>query len=322
MFYRFTYFFLLLITGIVGLARYQKQDAAITNKKPAGIWATEWSSDGNYIALGGDDSTVWIYQSGEYNLYKNFRLGSMVRGISWHPSKNLLAVATINGVQLIEPATGKITLLPHLKTGGRGIGWNHSGGLLALADNNGEIQLMDDKGSLLRTIPKHNSNSFLTLDWHPQKDILVTGSDEIMMFDTAGKQLALIFHRDEPTGVLSVKWHPSGKFFASGDYGHEKKGVPTLLQFWNADGSPIKTINGHHAEIRNLRWSSDGKMLATASDSLRVWAKDGLLLHAGYSDENIRSLAWSRDCKNILTGCFENGAVQVWDAQAILLKNL
>jgi WD40 repeat protein len=318
----FSYCFLLLITGIVGMARYQKQDATIINNKPAGIWATEWSSGGNYIALGGDDSTVWIYQSGEYRLIQNFRLGSMVRGISWHPGKNLLAVATINGVQLLEPETGKITGISHLKTGGRGIGWNHSGELLALADNNGEIQLMDRDGNLLRTILKHNSNSFLTLDWHPKKNILVTGSDEIMMFDTAGKQLALIFHRDEPTAVLSVKWHPSGKFFASGDYGHEKEGVPTLLQFWKPDGSPIKTISGHHAEIRNLRWSSDGKMLATASDSLRVLSKEGLLLHAGYSDSNIWSLAWSRDCKNILTGCFENGAIQVWDAQAILLKKL
>ena len=139
---------------------------------------------------------------------------------------------------------------------------------------------------------------------------------------TTGKQLALIFHRNESTAVLSVKWHPSGEFFASGDYGHEKEGIPTLLQFWKKDGSPLKTISGHHAGIRNLRWSSDGKKLATASDSLRIWSEDGMLLNAGHSDANIWGLAWSRDCKNILTGCFKTGTIQVWDANAILVKNL
>ncbi len=322
MYNRFTFFCLFLITGIISLAGFQQRDNHFINNTPAGIWATELSADGNYIAIGGDDSTVWIYQWGEYKLLQNFRLGSMVRGLSWHPAKNLLAIATLDGVAILEPGTGKITDISHLKTGGWGIGWNHNGELLALADHHGEIQLMDDKGRLIKTIQKHNNNSFLTLDWHPQKNILVTGSDEIMMFDTTGKQLALIFHRDEPTGILSVKWHPSGEFFASGDYGHEKEGKPTLLQFWNADGSPKKTISGHHAEIRNLRWSSDGKMLATASDSLRVWSKDGVLLHAGYSDSNIWSLAWSRDCKNILTGCFKDGSIQLWDAQAILLRKL
>ena len=312
----------LLLFISIGFGGIQKWETGYTSKKPAGIWATEWSADNRYIALGGDDSTVWIYQPGEYNLYKNFRLGSMVRGLSWHPKKSLLAVATMDGVQFIEPLTGRIKNLSHLKTGGRGIGWNHSGELLALADHHGEIQLMDMEGNLLRTILKHNKNSFLTLDWHPKKDILVTGSDEIMMFDTTGKQLALIFHRNESTAVLSVKWHPSGEFFASGDYGHEKEGVPTLLQFWKKDGSPLKTINGHHAGIRNLRWSSDGKKLATASDSLRIWSEDGMLLNAGHSDANIWGLAWSRYCKNILTGCFKTGAIQVWDANAILVKNL
>lgn len=306
----------------MGLVGFQANNSAISKLKPSGIWATEWSSDGKFIALGGDDSTVWIFDAGKYNLFKKFRLGSMVRGISWHPQTNELAIATMDGVAFIEPVAGKIKSLSHLKTGGRGIGWNHNGKLLALADNNGEIQLMDRRGHLIHTIYKHNNNSYLSLDWHPKKDILVTGSDEIIIFDTTGKQLAMIFHREQPTAVLSVKWHPSGDFFASGDYGHEKEGISTLLQFWEADGSLLKMIKGHHAEIRNLRWSRDGKMLATASDSLRIWSKDGVLLNAGQSDAIIWGVAWSKDCKNILTGCFENGAVQVWDAQAVMLKQL
>ena len=74
--------------------------------------------------------------------------------------------------------------------------------------------------------------------------------------------------REQYTGILTVKWHPSGKFFASGDYGHEKEGKPTLLQYWKEDGTKHKEMNGHHEEIRNLRWSADGKYVATAADAI------------------------------------------------------
>lgn len=319
---RFTYCFTFLIFNSIYLYGFQKEGVFHNNSKPKGIWAIEWSADGSLIALGGDDSTVWIYNSSDYKLLKGFRLSSMVRGLSWHPKKNLLAIATLNSVDILDPISGKAKAFTHLRTGGRAIGWNHNGKYLALADNNGEIQLMNADGTIVRTIAKHNKNSFLTLDWHPNKDIMITGSDEIIMFDINGKQLALIYHRDEPTGVLSVKWHPSGKYFASGDYGHKDEGKPTLLQFWKEDGTAMKTINGHQAEIRNLRWSRDGKKIATASDSLRVWSQDGQLLHSGSSKTNIWSLAWSKDCKTIITGCFENGFVQLWDENARLLKDI
>src|SRR5690606_23955210 len=112
------------------------------------------------------------------------------------------------------------------------------------------------------------------------------------------------------------------KYFASSDYGHADEGKPALLQFWKANGTSMKTINVHHAEIRNLRWSSDGKMIATASDSLRIWSQEGKLLHAGFSKNNIWSLAWSKDCKTIITGCFDNGLVQLWDDNARNLKDI
>src|SRR5688572_7202693 len=110
---------------------------------------------------------------------------------------------------------------------------------------------------------------------------MVTSSDEIILFDTAGNQLKLINHRKEQTGILTVRWHPSGEFFASGDYGHENEGKPTLLQFWKADGTLIKTIKGHHSELRNIRWNNEGTLLATASDVLRIYNNHGALVSTG-----------------------------------------
>ncbi|HYE55222.1 MAG TPA: hypothetical protein VD996_10275 [Chitinophagaceae bacterium] len=294
------------------------------NKAPApsGVWAAEWSLNGRYIALGGDDSTIWLYNGHDYQLIRSFKSNSMARGLSWHPAEHLLAIATMKGVQLLDVSTQTLTNIPNLQTGGRGIGWNYNGQLLALADAAGQVQIMNRQGNILRTIKKHDNNSYLALDWHPTKNILVTGGDEIMLFDTTGKQLKMIKHRKEPTGILSVKWHPSGTFFASGDYGHEKEGMPTLLQFWKEDGTPIRTIKGHREEIRNLRWSKDGSRIATAADALRIWDKNGKLLFTGSSGIDLWGIAWSPDGNFIVTASFGNGQVILWNGQAKKIREL
>ena len=84
----------------------------------------------------------------------------------------------------------------------------------------------------------------------------------------------------------------------------------------------MKTITGHHAEIRNLRWNKDGSQLATASDALRIWSKGGELLYTGDSKENLWGIAWSPDSKNIVTGSFENGKVKLWSSEGRLLKEI
>ena len=292
------------------------------SRKPRGIWVTEWSADGEYFALGGDDSTLWVYKAMDYSLLKTYKLSSLIRGLSWHPKENILAVATGSGIQMLDMNRDQLSTVSSISVGGRGIDWNASGELLALADGHGLVQILDKKGRLLRSISKHNNNSYLSLDWHPTQNILVTSSDEIILFDTSGKQLQFIKHRKESTGILSVKWHPSGEFFASGDYGHDREGVPTLLQFWKEDGTLIKTIEGHHAEIRNLRWSKDGSMLATAADALRIWNKDGELLYTAQSKEKLWGIAWSNDGKKIVTGSFGDGSVKVWNNRGELIKEL
>ena len=291
-------------------------------KSPQAIWAAEWSNDGKYIAVGGDDSTIWVYKSTDHLFYRKYKANSMVKGLSWHPKENLLAIANMKGVQLLDMKTETITTAPDISTGGRAIAWNFSGELLGFADGIGMVRILDRNGKIIRSIPKHDRKSYLSIHWHPSENIIVTGGDEIILFDTSGRQLNMFKVRDQYTGILSVRWHPSGKFFASGDYGHENEGKPTLLQFWKMDGTLIKEMKGHHQEIRNLRWSNNGRFLATAADALRIWSSNGELLHTGSSEVNIWGVAWSSDDKFIVTGNYSNGRVKLWSNQARLIKEI
>jgi WD40 repeat protein len=283
-----------------------------SGSKPDGVWTADWKPDGSILTLSGDDSTLWIYDGKNLRLSKTVSVGVMVQGLAWHPKKPMLAIATRNGVKFWNPDTGILTEATGFSSGGRGIGWNYDGSLLALADGNGVVQIADADGKVIRSIPKEDRNSYLTMHWHPFKNLILTGGDDLRIWDTAGHALNIFRHRKEFTGILSVRWHPSGNFFAVGDYGHEKEGMPTVLQFWKADGTLIKSMAGHHAEIRNLRWNPDGSQLATAADGLRVWDKEGKLLRTMPTKHHLWALAWSQDSKRIASMPFEGGDLLVW----------
>ena len=62
--------------------------------------------------------------------------------------------------------------------------------------------------------------------------------------------------------------------------------------------------------------------MATASDALRIWNKNGDLMYSGESAEILWGIAWSPDEKHIVTGSFENGKVKLWTNKAKLVKEL
>ena len=169
-----------------------------------------------------------------------------------------------------------------------------------------------------------DTKDFLGMDWHPSKNIFTTVGDEIRIFDTSGTQLNVFKHRQQRAGLLTVKWHPSGNFFVTGDYGHPKEGVPVLLQFWQTDGKLIKEWAGSETEYRNIRWNKQGTYLATGSDALRIWTKDGHLLYTAKQENNggLWGVDWDSDSKRIVTVSFGNGNIRLWDDKAKLLKTI
>lgn len=309
-------------TVLIGMT-FLCADFASGQSSPRYIWTVETSADGKWLAVGGDDSTVWIYATDNYWLHRSYKMNSAVRCVNWHPQESKLAIATLEDVSILTVATNSMEKIPGLPTGGRGIAWNRNGELLALADGDGVIRIMNREGKLLRSISKYNNNSYFSLDWHPTKELIVTGSDEIMLFDTTGKQLQMIRHRNVATGVLTVKWHPSGAFFAAGDYGHDKEGIPTLLQFWNEEGRLLKEMRGiSRSEFRSIRWNHSGTQLATASDVLRVWSKEGKVLSVANSPGSLWGVAWSKDDQRIITGSFDNGSIKIWSSSAALIRQI
>ena len=322
----------LLSYQIIGVLLIITQSSCGQNIKSTagkGLWTVDISHDDKYIALGGDDSLLRIF-AGDLKLFKAVKLNEMIRAVNWHPKENVLAISTRNNSWIMDPETGKEIQLEGDHKGSRTIAWNHNGEMLAAAAGSGVLWVWNKNGKLLRRIQKADENGtpdkrdFLGLDWHPSKNILTTVGDEIRIFDTSGKQLNVFKHRSQLAGLLTVKWHPSGEFFVTGDYGHPNEGIPTLLQFWQPDGKLIKEWNESKMEFRNIRWNKQGTHLATASDALRVWTKEGQLLYTGKQVGNsvLWGVDWASNSKKIVTVSFDSGNIQLWDDKAKLLKTI
>jgi WD40 repeat protein len=88
-----------------------------------------------------------------------------------------------------------------------------------------------------------------------------------------------------------------------------------LLQFWNRKGNLIKSVDISKGEYRNITWNPKGDRLATASDALRIWDKNGKLLHEGSSKDYLWGISWNRNGSRIVTSSIEQRVI-IWDSQA------
>jgi WD40 repeat protein len=305
---------ILIVTGACG----QQEDISKI------LWTANWSHDDKYIAVGGVDKKIRIFSGKSFELLKVLENNTEIQRMSWHPYLNLLAVAAIgDGSKLIDIEKDSIIYMKSANANGtRAMAWNHQGELLANADYEGEITIWNQGGELILRIKKENTISNVAIDWHPTKDEFVTLSDEfVRIYNSEGRLLNKFKHRKENVLMLCVKWHKSGEFFVIGDYGDKGNGYKPLLQYWKSNGTLLKQINISKSEYRNVSWTKRGDKLATASDVLRVWTKNGDLIAEGFSADDLWGVDWSSDGKFIVTSSFD-GHIKIWDGNAKLIHEI
>lgn len=285
------------------------------------LWTADWNPNGKYYAIGGDDRVLRIFDAQDNKLSITYTLTGAIQCLDWNKDGKLLAVAIDDQpVQIYNVETKIAFTLKEIK-GSRALDWNNDGTLLAVADYDGVLHVFDKKGKQLKSIKKENTKTDLSIHWHPKKNIILTGGDRIRLFDLSGKMLLNVRHRTEETLLLTVRWHPSGDFFATGDYGHQEEKIESLLQYWTEDGVLIKSLSGSKGEYRNIRWNKEGTLLATASDGLRLWSKEGQVVYRGETRDLLWGINWDSQNKSIITSS-EKGGATLWNAQAKAIKKL
>lgn len=309
---------ILLVNTILALASCEKSFTQDDYSKI--LWTADWSPDGNLIAVGGNAGALKILSGTDYSTIKHYPVPPTITKLKWHPNKELLAFSTQGSSQktgILNLKTEEIITFDNIEHA-RGLGWNHNGNYLAVGEGEGGLFIFTKEGDFVKKI-EVDPKSITGLHWHPSENRILTVGSQIGIYDMQSDSVRLIKPRPQEVLMLCVEWHPSGDFFVTGDYGDYDHGYPALLQFWDANGQKLKEIVESKAEYRNLRWSSDGLQLATASDGIRLWSKEGELLQKASTKHLLWGIDWHPNVQHLITTSIK-GEIQIWDKDLKLIS--
>ena len=280
------------------------------------LWTVSRAERSDAITFGGQQDTLWI-SSPEGGIARHFPVPGIVTRVKWHPEGALLAVAVQGGQT--KPAILHVTSGTRIELdsingfGARTVDWSPNGELLAVGDYDGKLTVHTREGRWLSTYST-GQKGIIDVDWHPNGRRLVAVGENIAIIDVESGSYSTVQARPEAVLLLCVEWHPSGDHFVTGDYGDTELGHAPALQFWDSHGRHRLSITEPGGAYRDLRWSPDGKLLATASDKLRLYDGAGELIAEVASGDPLWGVDWRSDGTTIVT-TDEGGAVAIWDLE-------
>ncbi len=288
------------------------------------VTAISWSPNGKYIASGGNDSTirVWNTKTGSDLLISHGHSGG-VPAISWSPDSTRIASATAgpsvsggpptsdNAVRVWNATTGKSIYIYHGHSSGiTDVAWSSRGERIASSSTDYTAQVWDATTGKHPLIYRTHGWYIWTVAWSPDSKRLVSGGPDgtIQIWDAVTGHTFHAF-RGHANGVEAISWSPNGKYIASAsdDY---------TVRLWNAaTGKLVYIYRGHTSYVRVVAWSSDGHSIASGSSDKTVQVWDSVTgrtnyIYHGHSG-GVTTVVWSPDGHSIASGS-EDGTVQLW----------
>jgi WD40 repeat protein len=151
------------------------------------------------------------------------------------------------------------------------------------------------------------------------------GDKDVKVWDSESGQLLHTLHGYDHSGILTfdiMPWalSPDGRRFAWGQYFRNMDMPSDVKMLESADGDRVHSWRGHQQALRSLRFSPDGRYLATASGDRLVilWdpttGKEVLTLR-GHA-RSVWCLAFSPDGRRLASGGVD-GTIRIWDVSPL-----
>ena len=301
------------------------------------VEAISVSNDGEMFATASNDGTIKIWQED----------GTLIKTLAKNSTQVNPIVINIDGSQkeIVNPIYAKqdntqrnsvylvadevvqqrspvrkLTDYPHQQPV-NSFSVSPDGKLLATATRDG-IHIWSRNGILQQTITGH-TGEVLRVKFIPDGTIK---SDRYKLISTGVDKTIRVWqifdrYSDEAEGIYSVAVSLDDTY-AVADWSGK-------IQIWrNNDGTKelIRTLAGHQNTISQIKYSPDGKLIASAGwdNSIKLWdAENGKLRATLRHTDGVNSIAFSSDGQILVSGS-EDKTIKIWNltAQPKLIKTL
>jgi WD40 repeat protein/tRNA A-37 threonylcarbamoyl transferase component Bud32 len=272
------------------------------------------SPDGQIVALGMDDSTVWLRNANDGTLLRALEgHAGWVFAVAFSPDGSMLASGSDDDtVRLWRVSDGSLLhIFEGTTPATKSLAFSPDGTVLAVGSYEKTRLWRLTDGRLLHTLEHPDSTYVQSLAFSPDGTMLATANrsaDAIRLWRVSDGSLVTTWEVHAHF-VDSLAFSPDGMILASV--------VGDDVQLWRvSDATHLRTLTGHKSTIRRVVFGPDGTMLATGSlddDTIRLWrTSDGGLLRtlSGHTD-GITDVGFGHDGRLLVSGSVD-GTVRLW----------
>ncbi|MFO7659106.1 MAG: WD40 repeat domain-containing protein [Bacteroidales bacterium] len=309
----------MVIFYLPGLTAQQDENLFRALKKHSdAVNAIAFSEDGKYLASGGEDKAVyiWDFSTGEV-VFSNTKNYFPVKSLSFLDQEILATSGT--DIKIVDFEGNLKIAFKGYTTHVWSFDFNKKNGKLIAGSYSKKVHIWDIHSAAITTTLEGHDKNVLATCLSPDGDYAVTGSlDRSVRVWDAASGIELMKLERHSDNILVVKFHPSGRYFASGS-------LDKTVRLWDLDsGRVVKTYSGHEKGIIDMDFSPDGYYLATASvdNTVVLWeVYTGKKLYSFVDHEGaVNAVKFNNDGNYLASGSSDK-LVMVWKLNKSIFCN-
>ncbi|MDZ8187400.1 MAG: TIR domain-containing protein [Nostoc sp. ChiSLP02] len=251
----------------------------------------------------------------EGNLLQTVQINQGILDIDIHPNGQYLMIAGGRNVEIFDFNGNSLGVdFDKHENQITSICFSPNGQVIAAGDSDGTIKLSNLDGLLLQTLQQPASVTCVKFSPNNNYLLISAGVDGVIRFWHLNNKLFDILNGKNKEGFMGVSFNPNSQTFVTACNDGS-------IKLWNREGTQLKSLDGHSNQVLKVRYSSDGKFIASCSSdkTVKIWSSDGILLQTLQHHTVVLDISFGSDSKTLVSSG-TNETLKLWKINGTLIK--